>query len=150
MGKTINVKLSGISCKSNGFGGSAQISGNVFGETFQDDPNNPGDLRDSRIIYPFPSGPISVAEGQQVNIVMKNSISFTLSTGPVFEPESLHPKFLKITGDLNNGLGSTFLLLFKTDQFPVFPEEPQKRDLVFNSANLDIVLTFDLTMQNPF
>ena len=150
MGKTINVKLSEISCKSNGFGGSAQIAGNIFGETFQNDPNNPGDITDSQNIYPFPSGPISVAEGEDVHIVMKNSVSFTLSTGPTFEPEALHPKFLKITGDLNNGLGSTFLLLFKDDQFPVFPQEPQKRDLAFKSANLDITLTFALTMQTPF
>src|SRR5690349_22375987 len=41
MPKQIYVTLQTITCNRNGFGGAVQVSGDVFGEAFQDVPNDP-------------------------------------------------------------------------------------------------------------
>src|SRR5262245_26268915 len=122
MSKSISVKLHEIICDFNGFGDPILLSGDTFGSTFWNDPNNPADLKETRKIYPFPGGPVRIAQGETVPIRMVDSVTFTLST-PTIEPPGLSPKFLKISGELNNGLGSQFMTLDYLVQLPV-PTSP--------------------------
>src|SRR5262245_1141387 len=106
MPKIIDLLLKTITCNANGFGGTGQLSGEVFVELFQNDPNNPAESRGRRDIFPFPHGPISINEGQTVQVTM-NSVRFSLwHEGG--EPTDLVPHFLTIGGTLNPGLGSKF------------------------------------------
>jgi hypothetical protein len=43
MPRIIEVTLQTIACSANGFGGAVQVSGDLGGETFQNDPNNPAE-----------------------------------------------------------------------------------------------------------
>ena len=113
--RVIDVTLETISCDRNGFGGSVLISGNIFGATFQDNPDDPNDLRDQRSIFPFPSGPISFSKGQTVPITMLPAAFVLHQTFDTEQP--LSPRFLKIGGDLNLGLGSSFLRYLIPKQF---------------------------------
>jgi hypothetical protein len=140
--KQIEVALAKITCKTNGFGGSIQVAGNIFGATYYNDPNVTHVVR---VIYPFPSGPISVSEGETQKIKM-NSVNFFLSSGNL-EPPGANPNFMKIGGELTNGLGSNFFTIDSTIQLPqdnVPPVSPQEFDLTFASDNLTIILGFGL------
>ena len=145
MPKYVDVTLQQIACIANGFGGAVQISGDLFGETFWNDPNNPNDRKDYKDIFPFPNGPISISQGQAVPITM-TSVRFILSL-PGHEPSTLAPKFLKFGGSLNPGLGSQFLTIRFDETFPVSGsgEEPTQRKLDYTSANLRVTLTFGLS-----
>ena len=152
MPKCINITLDRITCDFNGFGGSVLLNGDIFGSTFWNDPNNPGDLKETRKIYPFPGGPIRIAQGETVEIKMAESVTLCLST-PTTEPVGLNPKFLKIGGELNNGLASQFFTLDYLVQLPIAGSpgvEPWHKTLQFTAANLKMSLVFGLTMQNPW
>jgi hypothetical protein len=146
--KYVDVILQQIACTANGFGGAVQISGDLFGATFQNDPNNPNDLKVQQDIFPFPNGPISISEGQVVPITME-SVRFTLGTG--HEPPDLFTKFLKFGGSLNPGLGSQFRAIGFDESLPLSPaaggeDPPAKYDLAYTSPNLRVTLTFGLSV----
>jgi hypothetical protein len=154
MVKIVEVELESIACTNNGFGGTVQISGNTFGSTFQTNPDNPAELRDTRAIFPFPAGPISIAEGETKSITMEG-VRFSLST-PSIEPPELNPKVLKVVGELNNGLGSNSFLIHFNDPL-VFadspsepPEDPTRFKLDYATANLGITLTFTAFVAQVF
>jgi hypothetical protein len=152
MPKCIDVKLAKIVCDRNGFGGSIQLTGNIFGATFQNNPDSPNDQTSRKGIFPFPGGPITISKGQPAEIEMENSVTFCLST-PTTEPPGLDPRFLKIGCDLNNDLGGSFFVKDNLIQLPITGEletEPREKDLVFSSPNLQITLRFGLSMQHPF
>jgi hypothetical protein len=142
MPKQIEVTLDKITCDKNGFGGSIQLAGNIFGATFYKDPNVTHVVK---VIYPFPSGPISVSQGETVKIQM-DSVNFFLSSGNQ-EPPGSNPNFMKIGGELSNGLGSNFFTIDSTIQLPQDNDpgaSPQEFDLTFSSDNLRITLGFGL------
>jgi hypothetical protein len=154
MVKILEVELESIACTRNGFGGTVQISGNTFGSTFQNDPDIPDDVRDTRTIFPFPAGPISIAAGETKSITMEG-IRFSLST-PSIEPPNLNPKVLKVVGELNNGLGSNAFLIRFDDPLPFAPltsdppGEPRRFKLDYATANLAITLTFTAFVAQVF
>jgi|SRR5215813_15094384 len=152
MPKCIDVTLAKIVCDRNGFGGSIQLTGNIFGATFQNNPDSTNDQTSRKEIFPFPNGPIQISKGQTVEIEMENSVTFCLST-PTTEPAGLNPRFLKIGGDINNDLGSSFFVIDNLIQLPIsgdLENPPREKDLVFSSPNLQITLRFGLSMQQPF
>lgn len=144
MTKIIEVALESIACTNNGFGGAVQVSGNTFGSTFQN--FDLVQVRDTRAIFPFPAGPISIAEGETKSITMEG-VRFSLST-PSIEPPELNPKVLKVVGELNNGLGSNAFLIRFDDPLPFAPstsdppDNPKRFKLDYTTANLAITLTF--------
>jgi len=144
--KLIDVRLFQIVCDRNGFGGSIELTGNIFGVTFDD----PAVEKVRKDIYPFPGGPIRIAQGETVPIQMDDSITFLLSS-PSTEPASANPKFINIGGDLSNGLGSKFLTQDFTIQVPSCSEGPGRRfDLQFDSPNLRITLGFHICLNSIF
>jgi hypothetical protein len=157
MPKLIDVILETISCERNDSGRPVVISGATFGATFQNDPNNPGDQKDKRDIFLFPDGPIIVAPGEPKDIAMKDSVTFTLSA-PSQEPADRNPKFLKITGDLKNGLGSNFFSIKFDEPLPDKQQtgegtptpEPRKFPLKFGTPDVDVTLTFGLITNSIF
>lgn len=144
MTKIIEVELESIACTNNGFGGAVQISGNTFGSTFQN--FDLAQVRDTRAIFPFPAGPISIAEGETKSITMEG-VRFSLST-PSIEPPELNPKVLKVVGELNNGLGDNAFLIRFDDPLPFAPStseppaNPARFKLDYTTANLAVTLTF--------
>ena len=100
MPRQIDVTLQKITCNRNGFGGAVQVSGDVFGETFQNAPNDPAQSKGVPDIFPFPSGPISLTAGQTHTVKMDIVRFFLLSSqdGP-----GDFPHFLTIGGALNPG-----------------------------------------------
>jgi hypothetical protein len=140
----MSVKLKSIACTENGFGGTVQLSGNTFGSTFQN--LDVTGLRDTRPIFPFPAGPITIAEGETKSIIMSD-VRFNLKT--TNEPAELNPKVLKVMGELNNGLGSNSFLI-RWDDFHLphapspaeEPKDPAEFKLDYTTANLAITLTF--------
>src|SRR6266702_5361524 len=70
MPRQIDVTLQKITCNRNGFGGAVQVSGDVFGETFQNAPNDPAQSTGAQDIFPFPSGPISLTAGETHTVKM--------------------------------------------------------------------------------
>jgi hypothetical protein len=145
MPKEIDVTLTQIFCNSNGFGGSIEVSGNIFGATFQNNPNDPKDQRASRAIFAFPDGPIRISEGQSVAIAAP-AATFTLAAPDRDGPDS-GPRFLRLGGDLT-GIAGNFLTLRFDEALPfkAQPGEPQvaprKFELVFAGPNVTITLTF--------
>jgi hypothetical protein len=87
----------------------------IRGSTFQNRPDE--ELRTQEVIFPFPTGPISIAEGETKSITMKG-VRFSLSM-PSIEPVTLNPKVLKVVGELNNGLGSNAFLIHFEDPLPL-------------------------------
>ena len=154
MPKEIEVTLQQISCTANKFGGSVQLSGDVFGATFQNNPDDPNDKQVQIDIFPFPAGPISISEGQAVPITMI-APRFNLSAPSVEDP-NLFPKFLKFGGTLNLGLGSNFIAIRFDEGLPsvVSPPEhqvpPRQFDLTFSNPNLTVTLTFGLIIVGVF
>src|ERR1700740_2051540 len=111
MPRQIDVTLQKITCNRNGFGGAVQVSGDLFGETFQNAPNDPGQATGTQDIFPFPNGPISLAAGQSHDVTM-DVARFFLSAQGLESPEDF-PHFLTIGGALNPGLGSqSFTIAF--------------------------------------
>jgi hypothetical protein len=84
------------------------------------------------VIFPFPAGPISIAEGETKSITMKG-VRFSLST-PSIEPVTLNPKVLKVVGELNNGLGSNAFLIHFEDPLPL-PLRPPSRQQIRGDTN---------------
>jgi hypothetical protein len=144
MPRQIDVTLQTITCNRNGFGGAVQVSGDVFGETFQNAPNDPAQSTGKQDIFPFPSGPISLTAGQ-IHKVKMEIVRFFLHAQDQESPE-LFPHFLTIGGTLSPGLGSQFFTIAFNQQLPFIPEAgnspPEKFDLVFESSNVKITLTF--------
>ena len=146
MPRILEFALESIACTNNGFGDTVQISGNTFGSTFQNNPDVPAELRDTRAIFPFPAGPISIAEGETKSIAM-DGVRFSLSS-PSTEPPNLSPKVLKVVGELNNGLGSNAFVVRFDDPLPfapstsVPPDNPKRFRLDYETDNLAITLTF--------
>lgn len=64
--------------------------GKTFGSTFQNNPDIPAELRDTRVLFPFPSGPVSIAAGETKSITMEG-VRFSPSTRSI-EPPNLNPK----------------------------------------------------------
>ncbi len=154
MPKLVDVTLQQIACTANGFGDPVQLTGDLFGATFNNDPTNPGDLSARLEIYPFPSGPIAITNGQVVPITM-DAITFTLAAPDVGPDQT--PKFLKVGGTLGLGLGSQFFTLRFDDPLPdlrpegdVPPQPPRKFDLDYRNANLQITLTFGAGLNQVF
>jgi hypothetical protein len=146
MPKIVEVALESIACTNNGFGGNVQISGNTFGSAFQNTLDEQS--TDTRVIFPFPAGPISIAEGETKLITMEGvRFSLTLNT-PSHEPVHLGAKFLKVVGELNSGLGSNDFVIRFDDPLPFAPspserpDNPRRYDLDYATANLGIRLTF--------
>jgi hypothetical protein len=148
----IDLKLDRIKCEANGFGGAVLLSGDTFGATFQNNPDDPNDQKVRADLFPFPSGPISISEGQTVTISMRD-VRFELSSGNLEPPES-NPKFLKFGGELNNGLGSNFQTVRWDDGFPFRNQEPPQRPreyvVSFASQNIKIDLVFTLIANDVF
>jgi len=92
------------------------------------------------VIFPFPAGPISIAEGETKSITMKG-FRFSLSM-PSIEPVTLNPKVLKVVGELNNGLGSNAFLIHFEDPLPFAPSpseppaNPRRYELEYATAEL--------------
>jgi hypothetical protein len=146
MPKLIDVRLFQIVCNRNGFGGSVDITGNIFGATF-DDPNVEV-VR--KVIFPFPGGPIRISENETVQIRMDESVTFLLSS-PFTEPAGENPKNIRIGGDLNNGLGGNFLIEDFTIQAPLCQSGDNRRfDLEFTSPNLGVTLGFHICLNSIF
>ena len=146
MPKIVEVALESIACTNNGFGGNVQISGNTFGSTFANTPEQ--QLTDTRVIFPFPAGPISIAEGEIKAITMRG-VRFVLTVNnPSHEPVDQGDKFLKVVGELNSGLGSNDFLIWFDDPLPFAPspserpDNPRRYDLKYDTPNLGIRLTF--------
>jgi hypothetical protein len=154
MPKIIDVTLQQIACTANGFGGAVQLSGDLFGITFNNELDNPNDVDQRHDIFPFPNGPISISQGQVVPITMR-AVTFSMaapSAGP-----STTPKFLKIGGELNDGLGSQFFVIGFQDPLPFItqtgfdpPPPPRKFNLDYRNANLAITLTFGAGVTGAF
>jgi uncharacterized protein YndB with AHSA1/START domain len=142
--RSIDVRLHSISCEDNGFGGKIPIEGAIKGSTYFRDPNNPADLRDTRVIYPFPNGPVKVSEGETVSIQMDQSVSFTLRT-PVHDPPE-YPDFLKVTVALNHELGTQAWTFRNSDNFPLRREDPLLKGMTFSTPNLRVKLVFAFQM----
>jgi hypothetical protein len=112
----------------------------IRGSTFQNRPDE--ELRTQEVIFPFPTGPISIAEGETKSITMKG-VRFSLST-PAIEPVTPNPKVLKVVGELNNGLGSNAFLIHFEDPLPFAPSpseppaNPRRYELEYATANLAI------------
>lgn len=70
MPKLIDVTLLQIACTASGFGGTVDITGDLIGTTFKNNPNNPDDSVDTRDIFAFPR-PITIGQGQVVKTPMK-------------------------------------------------------------------------------
>ena len=150
MARVIDVKLVKISCQKNGFGGSVQVKGQVVGQTFNFDPTDPSihqDALDTKDIFPFLAGPISVAVGEEVQVRMDESVSFALSTAPDLEPVGLNPPFLLITVRLD-GIGSNVLLIRQHTILSVDVDVPF--DVKVESDNVQVTLGFNLRGQQPF
>jgi hypothetical protein len=139
MPKVIDVKLVGISV--DGIDGQdVDITGNIFGVTFNEDPHEEEEPRD---IFSFPDGPITITDGQTTP--MNATTSFVLTAGT--EPPRLDAFFLKFGGDLN--FGSAFKTV-TTEDFLVVGQE-QKHRVRIVSDNLEIRLDFVLNMPSePF
>jgi hypothetical protein len=153
MPRDIDVRLQQITCLANGFGGTVQVSGDLFGETFQNDPNNPGDARERLDIFPFPNGPIGIAQGQTVPITMNGVIFNLFAEGQEAPEDNAH--FLKIGGALNLGLGSQFFVIRHNESLPRPiigdpPPPPALFDLDYGSSNLKIRLTFNVFVSGIF
>ncbi|MFV8053872.1 hypothetical protein [Mycobacterium sp. 48b] len=142
--RSIDVRLHSISCEYNGFGGNIPIEGSISGSTYFRDSNNPADLRDTRVIYPFPNGPVKVSEGETVSIRMDRSVSFTLRT-PVHDPEA-YPDFLKVTVALNHELGTQSWTFRNNDTFPLRREDPLLKTMHFSTPNIRVNLVFAFQM----
>ena len=156
MPKEIDVTLQTISCDRNGFGGSIELSGNIFGATFMNDPDNPGDKKLELDIFPFPGGPITIAEGQTVAIRIDDPPRFNLAA-PSAGPAQGDPRFLKIGGELTDGLGSNFFSISNEEPLPFGvqtgdepPAQPRKFELKFTAPNLAVTLTFGLIVAGVF
>jgi hypothetical protein len=144
MPKQIDVTLQTITCNRNGFGGAVQVSGDVFGETFQDAPNDPAQSTGVLDIFPFPSGPISLSAGETHTVKM-DIVRFNLFARGQEAPEDF-PHFLTIGGALNPGLGRQFFTIAFDQSLPFIPPEgdrpPEQFDLVYESPNVKMTLTF--------
>jgi hypothetical protein len=142
MTRIIAVALETIACTNNGFGGTVQISGNSVGSTFKN--VNFTELRDTRVIFSFPAGPISITEGETKWITMDH-VRFSLRTQ--HDPQD-HTRVFRLVSDLNNGLGSNAFVIGWEDPLPfapstsVPPDDPKRFGLDYTTANLAITLTF--------
>jgi hypothetical protein len=148
MSKTIDIWLTKISCPKNGFGGSVKVSGKILAKTFGKNPDDSNDLVGTKIIFPFPSGPIDVAQGEIKKVTME-SIRVVLST-PGHEPAGLLPLFLKLGGDLDNNLGSSYVTIGPDENLPQkdgtgrTQVKPREFNVEFHIENLTVVLSFDV------
>jgi hypothetical protein len=136
MPKIIDATLVAISFDS-GTGGAAdlEISGRIFGTTFNENPHEEKSQRD---IFTFPDGPITVAQGTPTAI--NSTATFVLST-PSTEPERLNGKFLQFGGSLDNfGSGSKTITTFDIIQV----NQPQSHSVRIVSGNAEIRLDFTL------
>ena len=150
MPRVIEVKLVKISCQKNGFGGSIQVKGDVLGQTFNFDPTDPAihqDAVDTKDIFPFVAGPISVAEGGEVPVRMDDGVAFALSTAPDLEPVGQNPPFLLISVRLD-GIGRNVLLIKQHTILSVEVDVPF--DLKVESDNVQVTLGLNLKGQPPF
>lgn len=127
--RCVAVKLVSIVCESNGFGGSASLHGRIFGATFEKQTGLQVSTND---IFPFPSGPLTISEGQTLPIRMDESVKFC---GP-------GTQFLRLGGELNLNLGSKFVDVDLLDVSPV--GAPQMRPVELKTANFAVVLRFSL------
>jgi hypothetical protein len=118
MHKVVRVKLDSIGYHplGNGYTGPIQVTGNIFGATFQNDPNNPHDETERKILYPFPDGPITVSRDTS-SLVDWRDVYFPLND-PTAQSERAFPKFLKIAAVLDNGLGSDSLMINDRNELP--------------------------------
>jgi hypothetical protein len=144
MPRQIDVTLQKITCNRNGFGGAVQVSGDVFGETFQNAPNDPAQSTGAQDIFPFPNGPISLTAGETHAVMMDIARFFLFAQGQE-APENF-PHFLTIGGALNPGLGSQSFMITFDQPLPFIPPEgdqpPEQFDLVYESPNVNNTLTF--------
>jgi hypothetical protein len=148
MPKLINARLVKIECTKNKFGGFIELSGDIFGATFQNDPDNPNDEKVRKDIYPFPS-PIRLAEGQASLITME-PVTFELSSAPSQEPVGEHPRFLKIVGALNNGLKPASFSISNVDNRIPFELPAAEFPLVLESEHIKIELAISLIVSVVF
>ena len=143
MPKQIDVTLQKITCNRNGFGGAVQVSGDVFGETFQNAPNDPDQSMGVLDIFPFPNGPISLTAGETHTVKM-DIVRFNLLGGQ--DAPDDNPRFLTIGGSLNPGLGSQFFTISFDQPLNFIPPAgelpPEQFDVVYESPNVTITLTF--------
>jgi hypothetical protein len=137
MPKVVDVTLVGISVD----GKDADVSGRIFGTTFNENPHVEQENRD---IFKFPDGPIPVKNGQVTPIGV--TTSFLLST-PSTEPATLNGKFLKFGGDLNIGSGFEQITTFDIIQV----HQPQDHRVRIISGEMEIRLDFSLVIpSDPF
>lgn len=150
MPKLIDTALIDIQCVDPGSNDTVEISGQVFGVTFLNDPNNPNDQTSRQEIFTFPDGPITLSKGKKVPVTPVEqfpgiSVTFDLTSG--LEDPNLHlPKFLKIEADLN-GLGTQFSIISNDDLDTLTPQPLQ---LVFTGGGSLIRLEFLLQSQPSF
>jgi hypothetical protein len=142
MPKTVDVMFFGITCDSNSFGGSVLLSGEVFAETFLKSFSDPPDSKES--IFPFPAGPISISEGETVQIHLEHSTRFTVATTQ--DPPQIS-KLGRWGGTLNLGLGSSFATIAPGQTF-AFPPDRSLVPVKFENANLAVTLHFSVSNQS--
>jgi hypothetical protein len=119
-----------------------EISGRIFGTTFNKDPFEEKSRND---IFTFPDGPISIAHGQTVTIGSE-PIRFEVST-PSTEPPRINGQWLQFGGELNN-FGSAFEELHTNFIHTPDAGLPQRVKIV--SGDQEIRLDFTLKVTNFF
>lgn len=149
MTKVVHVALQAISCTRNGLGEPVPVAGEAVGSTFRSDPDDVADLEDTFVIYPFGGCPVLLTGGENVTLPMTDGATFSLSS-PSAEPVGLNPRFLKLGGTLDQGLGSRFVTLDHRMELPILGEgAPQLCVVPFHAPDLEVTLTFALWSHPP-
>jgi hypothetical protein len=150
MPRLYDVTLVSISCEKNGFGGPILVTGDVSGRTYMRDPRDPPIHQnpvDTKEIYPFLGGPVSVAVGKPASIQMDESVTFTL-LNPFTDRPGSGPSFLMITANLDR-IGLNAFIIDKDT-----PPEQENVDtpvsLTISAPNVTITLHFILRLQPIF
>ena len=147
MPRLYDVTLLTISCEKNGFGGPIQVTGNVVGQTFNHDPRDPT-IHQSPVvtkeIFPFLSGPVSVAVGEPASVRMDESVTFTLLS-PFTDAPGSSPPFLMITANLDR-IGLNAFVIDKNTP-PELENVDTPVDLTIEASNVTITLRFNLRLQ---
>jgi hypothetical protein len=147
MPRLIDVTLLTISCEKNGFGGSIQVTGNVFGQTYNQDPRDPTIHQNpvvTKEIFPFLAGPVSVAVGAPASIQMDDSVTFTLIS-PFLDAPGSSPPFLMITANLDRIGLNAFVIDQHTPPGQENVDTPV--DLTIAAPNVTVTLRFNLGLQ---
>ena len=157
MPRVINVALQQIAYTGHGFGGFVDVSGDLFGATFQNNPNDPNDQQDQREIFQFPDGPIRILAGTLIAVAAPARVAQFELFLPELDSPGDFPQFLSFGGTLkNDNLGTSFTTIRFDEALPFVaqPGEPQVPplpfDVVYDNGTIRITLTFGLNVALVF